>query len=151
MRLWQTAAAEGRPNQIVNVEESFAGPSVGEVLTLAFSHGGSALPRWPRCSQRTGSGPSKLQNCKWKNRNFAHSTVLVLRMAHRNWKETKQQPSMLPGPAVPGCCLARLRRIARCIATNQKIRPILDLYLYRVSCSVSDTMQYQGGPAGFSL
>ena len=26
-------------------------------------------------------------------------------MAHRKWKETKQQPSMLPGPAVPGCCL----------------------------------------------
>ena len=27
------------------------------------------------------------------------------RMAHRKWKETKQQLSMLPGPAVPGCCL----------------------------------------------
>ena len=26
-------------------------------------------------------------------------------MVHRKWKETKQQPSMLPGPAVPGCCL----------------------------------------------
>ena len=26
-------------------------------------------------------------------------TVLVLRMAHRKWKETKQQPSMLPGSA----------------------------------------------------
>ena len=26
-------------------------------------------------------------------------------MAHRKWKEIKQQPSMLPGPAVPGCCL----------------------------------------------
>ena len=33
------------------------------------------------------------------------STVLVLRLAHRKWKETKQQPSMLPGPAVPGSCL----------------------------------------------
>ena len=32
-------------------------------------------------------------------------TVLVLRMANRKWKETKQQPSMLPGPAVPGCSL----------------------------------------------
>ena len=32
-------------------------------------------------------------------------TVLVLRMAHRIWKETKQQPGLLPGPAVPGCCL----------------------------------------------
>ena len=27
------------------------------------------------------------------------------RMAHRKWKEMKQQPGMLPGPAVPGCCL----------------------------------------------
>ena len=27
------------------------------------------------------------------------------RMAHRKWKETKQQPSMLPGPDVPGCSL----------------------------------------------
>ena len=26
-------------------------------------------------------------------------------MAHRKRKETKLQPSMLPGPAVPGCCL----------------------------------------------
>ena len=27
-------------------------------------------------------------------------------MTHRKWKEIKQQPSMLPGPAVPGSCLA---------------------------------------------
>ena len=26
-------------------------------------------------------------------------------MSHRKRRETKQQPSMLPGPAVPGCCL----------------------------------------------
>ena len=26
-------------------------------------------------------------------------------MAHRKWKEIEQQPSMLPGLAVPGCCL----------------------------------------------
>ena len=26
-------------------------------------------------------------------------------MAHRKWKEFKQQKSMLPGSAVPGCCL----------------------------------------------
>ena len=35
-------------------------------------------------------------------------TVLVLRMAHRKRKETKQQPSMLPGPAVSGSCLVSL-------------------------------------------
>ena len=27
-------------------------------------------------------------------------------MAHRKWKEIKLQPSMSPGPAVPGSCLA---------------------------------------------
>ena len=27
-------------------------------------------------------------------------------MAHRKWKKIKQQPSMLPGPTVPGSCLA---------------------------------------------
>ena len=26
-------------------------------------------------------------------------------MSHMKWRETKQQPSMLPCPAVPGCCL----------------------------------------------
>ena len=26
-------------------------------------------------------------------------------MAHRKWNETKQQPSLLPGPAVPVCSL----------------------------------------------
>ena len=26
-------------------------------------------------------------------------------MLHRKWQGTKQLPSMLPGPAVPGCCL----------------------------------------------
>ena len=46
---------------------------------------------------------------------------------------------------------ARLRRIVTCIAMNQKIRPILYLYLYRVRVRGSDTIQYQGGPAGFSL
>ena len=27
------------------------------------------------------------------------------KMAQRKWKETKQHPSLLPGPAVPGCSL----------------------------------------------
>ena len=30
------------------------------------------------------------------------------RMAHRKWKEIKQQPSMLPAPAVPGSCLVSI-------------------------------------------
>ena len=31
-------------------------------------------------------------------------TVRVDSLPNRIWKEIKQQPSMLPGPAVPGCC-----------------------------------------------
>ena len=26
-------------------------------------------------------------------------------MAHRKWKQNQQEPSLLPGPAVPGCSL----------------------------------------------
>ena len=48
--------------------------------------------------------------CEQKNRLSlflgGHSTTGRMGwMAHRKWKEIKQQPSMLPGPAVPGCCL----------------------------------------------
>ena len=35
-----------------------------------------------------------------------YSTVRVDSLPHRKWKEIKQQPSMLPGPAVPGCCFS---------------------------------------------
>ena len=35
----------------------------------------------------------------------ATSTVRMGWISHRKWKETKQQPNMLPGPAVLGCCL----------------------------------------------
>ena len=46
------------------------------------------------------------------------STVLVLRMAHRKWKETKQQPSMLPGPAVPGSCLVSFHILWAILSTS---------------------------------
>ena len=35
-----------------------------------------------------------------------YSTGRMGWMAHRKWKKNKQQPSMLPGSAVPGSCLA---------------------------------------------
>ena len=47
-------------------------------------------PSWGKTSQRADGTPC---------------TVCSHRMAHRKWKETKQQPRMMPGPAVPGCCL----------------------------------------------
>ena len=36
---------------------------------------------------------------------FVMNTACGHRMANRKWSETKQQPSMLPGPAVPGYSL----------------------------------------------
>ena len=50
-------------------------------------------------------------------------------MAHRKWKESKQQPSMLPGPAVPGCCLISfhflwaIHPIRPCSKSNDGTRP----------------------------
>ena len=46
------------------------------------------------------------------------STVFVLRMAHGKWKETKQQPSMFPGPAVPGCCLVYFHILWAILSTS---------------------------------
>ena len=57
-------------------------------------------------------------------------TVLVLRMADRKWKETKQQPSMLPGPAVPGSCLVSFHIMWAILSTStvvdkrRQLRPI---------------------------
>ena len=63
---------------------------------------------WADTSNFWPSRPSQLTK---KNttyhvcRDASDCTVLVHRMAHRKCKETKQLPSMLPGSAVPGCCL----------------------------------------------
>ena len=46
------------------------------------------------------------------------TTVLLLRMAHRKWKESKQQPSMLPGPAVPGSCLVSFHILWAILSTS---------------------------------
>ena len=45
-------------------------------------------------------------------------TVLVLKMAHRKWKEFKQQPSTLPGPAVPGGCLVSFHILWAILSTS---------------------------------
>ena len=39
-------------------------------------------------------------------------------MAHRKWKEIKQQLSMLPGPAVPGCCLVSFHFLWAILSTS---------------------------------
>ena len=39
-------------------------------------------------------------------------------MAHRKRKETKQQPSLLPGPAVPGHCLVFFHFLLAILSTS---------------------------------
>ena len=51
----------------------------------------------------------------------SESTVLVLRMAHRKLKEFKQQPSMLPGSAVPGSCLVSFYILWAILSTSTVI------------------------------
>ena len=45
-------------------------------------------------------------------------TVLVLRMTNRKWKEIKQQPIMLPVPAVPGSCLVSFHFLWAILSTS---------------------------------
>ena len=51
--------------------------------------------------------------------------MLVLRMVHRKLKESKQQPSMWPGPAVPGCCLVSFHILWAILSTSTVIITIL--------------------------
>ena len=62
------------------------------------------------CSKNQNSGKSALLPTSSRKilvfgTAFYTATACGHRMAHRKWKETKQQPSMLPGPAMPGCSL----------------------------------------------
>ena len=45
-------------------------------------------------------------------------TVRVDSLPHRKWKEIKQQPSMLPGPGVPGCCLVTFHILWAILSTS---------------------------------
>ena len=45
-------------------------------------------------------------------------TGTVLRMANRKWKETKQLPSMLSGPALHGCCLVSFHILWAILSTS---------------------------------
>ena len=66
------------------------------------------------------------------------STVLVLRMAQRKWKESKQQPSMLPGPAVPGCCLVSFHIMWAILSTSTVFLVTL------IGKAVSEQMKHPG-------
>ena len=73
----------------------------GAVMNTAHpaykAHGYKAIPLiWPIFIGQN------FWHYKWES---LHCTACGHRMAHRKWKETKQQPSLLPGPTVPGCSL----------------------------------------------
>ena len=63
-----------------------------------------------------GMGPGALFGCVVSLALLC--TVLVLRMVHKKWKETKQLPSILPGPAVPGCYLVSFHILWAILSTS---------------------------------
>ena len=66
----------------------------------------------------TASPPREFA-CEESERTNESSTVRVDSLPHRKWKETKQQPSMLPGPAVPGCRLVSFHILGRDFVTRR--------------------------------
>ena len=67
---------------------------------------------------------------------LVNCTVLVLRMAHRKWKESKQQPSMLSGPAEPGSCLVSFHILWAILSTSTVQSTSKRLYL---GCAIPPT------------
>jgi len=68
---------------------------------------------------------------------FHHTTGRIGWMSPRKWKEAKQQPSMLPGPAVPGCCLISFHFLwaIRAVCLLFLVFPISNLRKGAVSCN----------------
>ena len=54
-------------------------------------------------------------------------------MAHRKWKEIKQQPSTLPGPAVPGCSLVHFHFLWAILCPQAVDRS--GLFMFFVMCT----------------
>ena len=57
-------------------------------------------------------------------------------MAHWKWKETKQQPTMLPGLAVPDCCFVSFHFLWAILWTHT-------VYLSIEVCWTSDQNRHQ--------
>ena len=59
-------------------------------------------------------------------------------MAHRKWEENKLQPSLLPGPAVPGCSLLSFHVLWAILcpqALSQGVNSI-DIRFYIITTSI---------------
>ena len=59
-------------------------------------------------------------------------------MAHRKWKESKQQPSMLPDPAVPGCFLISFHFLW----AIHPIRPVLVTTTYNSNSALTEYVHF---------
>ena len=85
--------------------------TVRESYSRALEEGALVLTepgvRPPFCRWETTKTTAALSFCQDVPREFLvrFSTACGPRITHGKWKETKQQPSLLPGPAVPGCSL----------------------------------------------
>ena len=49
---------------------------------------------------------------------LTHKSLQCSCSAHGKWKETMPQPSILPGPAVPGCCLVYFHILWAILSTS---------------------------------
>ena len=83
--------------------------------------GGANLRRKVEAGENVRALTQKLEVRGGSSNNRCHCTVLVLRMANRKWKEFKQQPSMLPGSAVPGSCLVSFYILWAILSTSTVI------------------------------
>ena len=125
------AASKKTLNRIVITAAAAAAAAASSVVVL-WSDGGDGEGDW-RCRDRRdpggcgGGGWGGEENIDRRQVKIAripngtrksYSAVLVLRMAYRRWRETKQLPSMLPGSAVPGCYLVSFHFLWAILSTS---------------------------------
>ena len=69
------------------------------------------------------------ENCFSLRKLASRSTVLVL-------EETEQQPSMLPAPAVPGCCLVSFHFLSAILSTSTVVSYAESSFIYHTSSRI---------------
>ena len=109
-------------------------PELPRILSdffLYFARQNSWVWGWSGAVRAAGDARQHQSNEFWRQSNMKQNWAWIIgnytacghRMAHRKWKETKQQPSMLPGPAVPGCSLVSFHFLWA-ILCPQDLRPL---------------------------
>ena len=98
--------------------------------------------------QRIVSG-QKMKGCKIKYN--ASEDISKRKFILERVSRDKRPPKLNSRKRAFAPLNARLGRIGNVYRDEPNEPPNLVLYLVRVRCCVFDTIQYQGGPAGFSL